>query len=154
MTQDQKIISEEIGIRRIYIKDLSFESPAAPAIFQEEWKPEVNLELNTTGKKLGDNFYEVVLVIRVTVKKAESTAFLIELQQAGVFEVRSTVDEDIKRLLGSDCPTILFPYAREVISDIVSRGTFPQLLLAPVNFDALFQEAESRRTPDPAQVTH
>ena len=131
---------QQFAIQKIYIKDVSFESPNAPAVFTEEWTPDSNLELNTNGKKLEDNVYEVVLSLTVTVKNSDKVAHLVEIQQAGIFSIAGFNDSDLAHMLGSFCPNILFPYAREAVSDMVTRGGFPQLLLSPVNFDALYAQ--------------
>ena len=127
-------------IQRIYVKDVSFETPHAPEIFREEWKPEVNVDLQTKTNHLEDTIYEVVLHLTVTVKMGEKVAFLVEVHQAGIFTLKGFPQEQLAHALGSMCPNILYPYARETISDIVIRGGFPQLLLAPVNFDALYMQ--------------
>lgn len=132
--------NQHFDIQRIYIKDVSFEAPDTPEVFTQEWKPEVNLQLNSQGRPVGDKHYEVVLSITVTVKNHDKTAFLVEIQQAGVFQMEGFGQQELGGMLGSFCPNILFPYAREAISDLVTRGGFPQLLLAPVNFDALYAE--------------
>jgi preprotein translocase subunit SecB len=134
------------NIQRIYTKDISFETPNSPEIFQKEWKPEVKLDLDTRSKKLSDDVYEVVLSLTVTAKLGEETAFLAEVQQAGIFSISGLEENQMAHSVGSYCPNILFPYAREAIASLVSRGTFPQLNLAPVNFDALFaQYVQSRQ---------
>ncbi len=125
-------------IQKIYVKDSSFESPRAPEVFRVEWKPEIDLRVQNDAKRVGENNYEVAISVTATVTINEQTAFLVEVVQAGLFEIRDFSDEDLKSLLGSSCPGILFPYAREAVSDLVSRGGFPQLLLAPVNFDVLY----------------
>lgn len=125
-------------IQRIYVKDSSFEAPHAPEIFREEWKPEVNVDLQTKTNRLEETIYEVTLHLTVTVKMGEKVAFLVEVHQAGIFTIKGFPQEQLAHALGSLCPNILYPYARETISDIVIRGGFPQLLLAPVNFDALY----------------
>lgn len=136
----------QFALQRIYVKDLSFEAPHAPNTFLAAWQPEVNIELSTQASRLedGKNF-EVVLALTVTVKNDNATAFLVEVKQAGIFLIEGVPDSQIQQLLGAYCPNILFPYARETVSDIVSRGSFPQLLLAPVNFDAVFAEAQRKR---------
>ena len=131
---------QQFTIQKIYVKDASFESPNSPAVFTEKWEPESNLELNTNGKKLEDNVYEVVLSLTVTVKNNDKVAHLVEIQQAGIFSVAGFNESDLSHMLGSFCPNILFPYAREAVSDLVTRGGFPQLLLAPVNFDAIYAQ--------------
>jgi preprotein translocase subunit SecB len=138
----------QFAIQRIYTKDISFEAPNAPAIFKKEWKPEVKLDLDTRSNKLEDSVYEVILSITVTTKVGEETAFLCEVQQAGIFTARDDAEVpegQLAHLLGSFCPNILFPYAREAIASLVNRATFPQLNLAPVNFDALFAQYVQQR---------
>lgn len=125
-------------IQRIFTKDISFEAPNAPQIFQKEWEPEVKLDLDTASSQLADDVYEVVLRVTVTATVGEDSAFLCEVQQAGIFSIGGIEGNQMAHCLGAYCPNILFPYARECITSLVSRGTFPQLNLAPVNFDALF----------------
>ncbi|MEQ4924785.1 protein-export chaperone SecB [Proteus hauseri] len=125
-------------IQRIYTKDISFEAPNAPQVFQKEWQPEVKLDLDTSSNTLAENVYEVVLRVTVTATMDNETAFLCEVQQAGIFTVEGIEGTQLAHCLGAYCPNVLFPYARECITNLVSRGTFPQLNLAPVNFDALF----------------
>ncbi|QLK87587.1 protein-export chaperone SecB [Arsenophonus endosymbiont of Aphis craccivora] len=125
-------------IQRIYTKDISFETPSAPNIFQQEWQPEVKLDLDTSSSELAEHVYEVILRVTVTASVAEETAFLCEVQQAGIFSIDGIEESQRAHCLGAYCPNILLPYARECITNLVSRGTFPQLNLAPVNFDALF----------------
>ena len=143
----------KFNIHRIYIKDISFEAPNSPQMFNEEWDPQNALDLNTNAHRLADNLYEVSLSVTVTTKIKDKTAFLVEVQQAGIFQVENFDDENLKAVLGSFCPNILFPYAREAVSDIVTRGGFPPLLLAPINFDALYQQhlqQQGEATPETA----
>lgn len=129
----------EFQIQRVYVKDISFETPGTPLVFQKEWKPDVKLDLDTKSARLGDNVFEVVLTLTVTCKLGEDdVAFLCEVQQAGVFTIGNMAEPQLAHCLGSFCPNILFPYARETVASLVSKGSFPQLNLAPVNFDALF----------------
>ncbi|CAJ0992636.1 protein-export chaperone SecB [Pantoea sp. Nvir] len=125
-------------IQRIYTKDVSFEVPNVPQIFQQEWEPEVKLDLETTSSQLNDEVFEVVLRVTVIASVGEKIAFLCEVQQAGIFTISGIEVTQRAHCLGAYCPNILFPYVRECINNLVSRGTFPQLNLAPVNFDALF----------------
>ncbi|MXP67933.1 protein-export chaperone SecB [Pantoea sp. Aalb] len=125
-------------IQRIYTKDLSFEAPNVPHIFQKEWEPEVKLDLDTSSTQLSEEVYEVILRVTVTAIVSEETAFLCEVQQAGIFIIKGIEGTQMEHCLGAYCPNILFPYARECTTNLVSRGSFPQLNLAPVNFDALF----------------
>ena len=125
-------------IQRIYTKDISFEAPNAPQVFQKEWQPEVKLDLDTSSNTLAENVYEVILRVTVTATMEEETAFLCEVQQAGIFTVEGIEGTQLAHCLGAYCPNVLYPYARECITNLEGRGTFPQLNLAPVNFDALF----------------
>lgn len=125
-------------IQRIYTKDVSFEAPNAPKVFQQEWQPKIKLDLDTASSQLAEEIYEVVLRVTVTATLGDDTAFLCEVQQAGIFTISGIDGTQMAHCLGAYCPNILFPYARECITSQVSRGTFPQLNLAPVNFDALF----------------
>lgn len=133
---------QQFVMQRIYAKDLSFESPSTPDIFKKQWQPKVNVELNTKSDKIDEqNNYEVVLTITITSKVEEETAFLIEVQQAGIFFITGFEGEDLRRILGTAAPNILFPYARENIDSVCVKGGFPPVMLAPVNFDALYQQA-------------
>ena len=129
--------SAQFSILRIYLKDVSFEIPDAPQVFAEEWQPEINLQLHTEVSPIEGDIYEVVLNITVTAKQGEKTGFLVEVQQAGLFAIKHFDETQKGSILGAYCPNALFPFAREAISDLVAKGGFPQLLLAPVNFDAL-----------------
>ncbi|MED5526746.1 protein-export chaperone SecB [Gallaecimonas pentaromativorans] len=135
----------QFNIQRIYTKDISFETPNSPAIFQKDWTPEVKLDIDTRSNKLADDVYEVVLALTVTTTVGEETAFLAEVQQAGIFTIGNMPDPQLAHTLGSFAPNILFPYAREAVSNLVNRGTFPPLNLAPVNFDALFAQYVQQR---------
>ena len=137
-------------IQRIYTKDISFEAPNAPQVFQKEWQPEVKLDLDTSSNTLAENVYEVILRVTVTATMEEETAFLCEVQQAGIFTVEGIEGTQLAHCLGAYCPNVLFPYARECITNLVSRGTFPQLNLAPVNFDALFMNYLQQQQTDAA----
>jgi preprotein translocase subunit SecB len=129
----------------VYTKDVSFETPNSPAIFQKEWKPEVKLDIDTRSAKLTDDTYEVVLSLTVTATVEEQTAFLAEVQQAGVFTIGNLPEAQLAHTIGAFCPTTLFPYARETVANLVNRGSFPQLNLAPVNFEALFASYVQQR---------
>ena len=140
--QDSEASGKEFLIQKIYTKDLSFETPNSPQIFREKWEPDVNVQLGTATAVLDAQYavHEIVLSVTVTAKLGDKTAFLVEVQQAGIFTMRGYNTEELGMLAGSFCPNILFPFAREVVSDLVTRGGFPQLLLAPVNFEALYQQ--------------
>jgi len=143
MTEETKTPDEQaFAIQKIFVKDLSFESPNTPDIFLEkDWQPDVNLNLQSSSRAIDEIVYEVILNVTVTAKlNEETTAYLAEVQYAGIFTLDNFADEDKTYMLGSYCPNLLFPYIREAISDVVAKGGFPQLLLAPVNFDALLQQ--------------
>jgi preprotein translocase subunit SecB len=137
---------------------MSFESPNAPAIFGGDWQPKHELNINTKIDKLSDESYEVVLSVTVTTKTGEKTAFIVEVQQAGMVTVKGFPEAELGPLLGAYCPNLLFPYAREAISDLVTKGSFPQLVLQPVNFDALFaqhrQQAAEQAKQQSGSQTH
>ncbi len=130
----------QFAIQKIYVKDVSFETPHSPAVFTEEWRPDVNMNLSSEAEPLAEHVYEVSLAVTVTVKTGDKTAFLVEVHQAGIFNIRGFGQEELGQMLGSYCPNVLFPYAREAVSDLVVRGGFPQLVLAPVNFDAVYAQ--------------
>ena len=142
----------EFGLQRIYVKDLSFESPHTPQVFTETWQPQVSVNLNSQVTPLGNDHFEVVLVVAVTAKSGEKTAYLAEVQQAGVFLARNVPEQDRGPLFGIVCPNVLFPYAREAVSDLVNRGSFPQFLLAPVNFEAIYLQRLQQRQPQAAEA--
>ena len=131
----------EFMIQNIFVKDLSFESPNVPAIFTKPWKGDANVAINTSSQPLDDTHYEVVLSVTVTAKSNDETAYVAEVKQAGVFTITHASKEQLGPLLGSYCPNILFPYARENIGSLINRGGFPELQLAPVNFDALYAQS-------------
>ena len=140
--------SRQFTLQRIYVKDCSFEAPNAPAIFAEqEVEPEIQLNLRNAHTALGNDTLEVVLHVSAHAKVGQRTLFLIELDQAGIFQIKGYQAEELKRLLGTYCPTTLFPYARETISSMVAKGGFPPLTLQPINFDALYAQA-SKETSD------
>lgn len=142
-------LTPQFEIQRIYTKDLSYEAPNTPHTFVEDWKPEVQLNLETKSNRIQENMHEVILSVTATVTSSKKSAFLIEVHQAGIFLISNIPADQLRQMLGSFCPNILFPYAREVISDTVVRGGFPQLLLAPVNFDALYaQHMEEQKKRD------
>lgn len=134
-------VQQQFAMQRIYTKDVSFESPSTPNVFKQQWQPQVNVDLNTKSDKVDDNNFEVVLSITITAKVAEETAFLVEVQQAGIFMITGIEGDNLRRVLGTAAPNILFPYARETIDGLCVKGGFPPVMLAPVNFDALYQQA-------------
>ncbi|MEQ6886511.1 protein-export chaperone SecB [Salicola sp. Rm-C-2C1-2] len=140
----------QFALQRVYIKDSSFEAPNTPSIFREQWKPEVSMDLNTSHTALGEDQYEVVLQLTLTAKIGEQTAYIVEVQQSGIFVVRNFDEGRLGQMLGAYCPNVLFPYARESVDTLVTKGSFPPLMLAPVNFDAIYQQALERRRQEQA----
>lgn len=127
-------------IEKIYVKDLSLEIPHAPQVFVEQVQPQLEVQINTTAGKFSDPYYEVTVTATVTARAGDRTVFLAEAVQAGIFQLRNVPQEELGPLLGIGCPTILFPYLRETISDLVSRGGFPPVLLSPISFEALYMQ--------------
>ena len=145
MSEQQQENQHQFFIQRLYTKNISFESPNTPAIFQEEWEPELNLNLNVKHAHLGEDTYEVILTVTTQVKNKDKVAFLVEVDQAGIFTIQGADETQLEHILGSFCPTLMFPYAREVISSEVVRGSFPPLVLSPVNFDAIFWQQKQQQ---------
>jgi len=139
------------AIEKLYIKDASIEVPNAPQIFTNRTAPQVNVELANSASKLDDGVYEVSIKVTVTAKIEETTAFLVEVTQAGIFGIRGIPDDNLEMVLAITCPNILFPYAREAVSDMVTRAGFMPVLLNPINFEALYaqQQAEANGAAKP-----
>lgn len=156
MTQQE---APSFAIEKLYVKDLSLEVPSAPEIFLERENPEVNIQLQTAVKGLGDGAFEVTLTVTVTAKLVEKTVFLVEVGQAGIFRVKNVPEDNLEPILSIACPNILFPYAREVVSDSITRAGFAPVLLQPVNFEALYaaraqqQQAAALATESVAEGT-
>lgn len=131
---------KQFTIQKLYVKDTSFESPNSPKIFTENWEPRIDFSLNSAVQVLQNGFYEVSLTVTATAKLGENTAFLVEVCQAGVFSLIHFEEPELSHVLGTYCLNILYPYAREAVSDLVTKGGFQPLLLAPVNFDALYAQ--------------
>lgn len=140
--QQQGTDAKQIAIQKIYVKDFSFESPHTPQVFTKtDWSPKTNLNLRSSHRTgTGDNNYEVVLTVTIEAKEGDQTFFLVELQQAGLFHIAGYNEDEFKAIVGSYCPNILFPYARESVATIVAKGGFPEFLLQPINFDALYAQ--------------
>lgn len=140
MSDQQPVFS----IEKIYVKDLSVEVPNAPQIFLERDTPDIEVQIGSATTPVGDGLFEVVLTVTVTAKLGEGEAakafFLVEVAEAGIFQIRNVPDEDLEAIVAVACPNILFPYARETVSDAVNRAGFPPVILAPVNFEALYQQ--------------
>jgi preprotein translocase subunit SecB len=129
----------EFVMQAVYLKDCSFEAPKGPRV-EGQWNPQINLDLNTNAEVIGDDQREIVLTVSVTVKNLEITAFLVEVKQAGLFQVRNLTEADYQRAIAVIAPNVLFPYSRALIAQLCALGGFPQLLLPPVNFEALFAQ--------------
>jgi len=138
----------QVSLQSVYLKDCSYESPNGPRLPNSQaWEPKFQLNMNTTAEELAADVREVLLTITLEAKQGEATLYLVEVKQAGVFTISGASIEDLKRLIGSFCPSVLFPYAREVISDLIVKGGFPNFLLPLVNFDALFSQASEAPQP-------
>jgi preprotein translocase subunit SecB len=139
----------QVSLQSVYLKDCSYESPNGPRLpTNQAWEPKFQLNMNTAADELAPDVREVLLTVTLEAKQGDATLYLVEVKQAGVFAIAGASPDDLKRLIGSFCPSVLFPYAREVISDLIIKGGFPNFLLPLVNFDALFmQAAESAQPP-------
>jgi len=142
----------QFALQRLYVRDLSFEAPKTPEVFRQEWQPAISVDLNTRQKPLGGDYHEVVLTVSVTAKNGEEVAFIAEVQQAGIFLIKGLDAASMSHTLGAFCPNLLFPYAREALDSLVVRGSFPALMLAPVNFDALYAQELARLQAGEAQA--
>ncbi len=145
----------QLGIQKIYVKDLSFEAPNSPAVFAEQLSPTLDLHFGNATNALGNDLHEVVLTVTATVKQADRTVYLVEVKQAGIFTITGFSEQHLPAIIATACPNVLFPFAREAICDVVGKGGFPQLLIAPVNFEMLYaQEVQRRRTAAGSDKTH
>lgn len=146
MAEEQQAGDDKrISVAKIYIKDFSFESPMSPRVFKvDKWSPQTNLNLRSSHTKIDDDLHEVVLTITVDAKEDDKTVFLVELQQAGLFELSGYDDAERSAITGSYCPSILFPYAREAIAATIQKGGFPEFILQPINFDALYMQSQQK----------
>lgn len=148
--------NQQLAIQKIYLKDVSFESPNSPNIFSgDSVQPSINVQLNSSNQVIVEGVYEVVLDITVTAKHNDKTAFLVELKQAGVFSLSGFSEEDLVTMLNAYCPETLFPFAREAIAELIGKGGFPQFILQPVNFNALLaQQAEQQAEQSGQEKAH
>lgn len=151
MTEQAQDQAPVFSIEKIYVKDLSLEVPNAPQCFLERDAAEISLQMQTGAEAVGDGVFNVVLTLTVTAKIGEKTQFLIEAAQAGIFQIRNVPDEELEPIVAVACPNILFPYARETISDAVNRAGFPPVLLAPVNFEAIYRDRQQQQAGAPLQ---
>ena len=154
--KDKAVTEKQLSITKIYVKDFSFESPQSPGVFRtNEWSPKTSLNLRSTHTPVDGDFHEVVLTISVEAKDDDKTVFLVELHQAGLFEVTGHTPDEAGMLFGSFCPNILFPYARESISTMIQKGGFPEFVLQPINFDALYlQGMQQQQEQAASSETH
>jgi preprotein translocase subunit SecB len=157
MAEEQQQESQQpvFGIEKIYIKDLSLEVPNAPQVFLQKENPQVGIELQNKAARVDDGIFEVVVTITVTSKIEDKVVFLVEVAQAGIFTIRNVPEENIPAVLGIACPNILFPYAREAVSSMVTKAGFPPVLLNPINFEALYaQQLQQQQQPAENAITH
>lgn len=140
------------GIEKLYVKDLSVEVPHAPEIFLEREAPQIEIQLGTSGRAIGEGVYEVVLTVTVTAKMQEKAVFLVEIGQGGIFRILNVPNEQIEPLIAVACPNILFPYAREAVSDAVTRAGFAPIVLQPVNFEAMYMQRLQEQASAPTEV--
>ena len=139
MSEEQQV-QRQFLVQRIYTKDISFEAPNTPQLFQENWSPEIKVGLGSEVNKVNEELLELVLKVSVEAKHEDKTVFLVEIQQAGLFAIQGFSEQEADALMGVAAPNVLFPYAREVVSDLVTRGSFPQFVLQPVNFEAIYAQ--------------
>lgn len=149
MSEEQPV-QRQFLVQRIYTKDLSFEAPNSPTVFAENWQPEINIGLGSEIHNHGEGTIELVLKVNVEAKHNDNTVFMVEVQQAGLFTVQGFSDEEADAVLGVAAPNVLFPYARELVSDLISRGSFPQFVLQPVNFEALYAQQRQAKAQQAA----
>ena len=141
------------GIEKIYVKDVSLEVPGGPQTFMQQDQPQLEVQITQQSQRVNEVLHEVTLSVTVTAKSGEKTLFLVEASQAGVFQIRNIAEAELQPVLGIVCPNVLFPYARETVSDLITRAGFPPVLLAPVNFEAIYQQrAEAAAKPDGPRI--
>jgi len=150
MSEQQPVFN----IEKIYVKDLSLEVPNAPQVFMSQEAPQLEVQLSQNVQSLDGALFEVTLSVTVTAKAGEKTVFLVEAAQAGIFQIRNVPQTELDPILGMVCPNVLFPYARETISDTVNRAGFPPVLLAPVNFEALYQQRMAQQESPKIEIAH
>jgi preprotein translocase subunit SecB len=156
MAEENAQPEKQFALQKIYLKDVSFETPNSPEIFTLKWDPKVEFNLSSNAQQLQENLFEVGITITLTIKVGEKTAYLVEVCQAGIFALAGFEEQELGPLLGSYCPNVLFPYAREAVSDLVTKGGFPPMLLAPINFDALYMQhlQQMQQQQSAAPVSH
>ena len=149
---EEQAAEKRLSIGKIYLKDFSFESPQTPDVFrQTDWKPQTDLNLRSSHSPVGEEHHEIVLTVTVEAKAEDKTLFLVELQQAGLFEIVGYEGDELGAIIGSFCPNILFPYARETIASLIQKGGFPEFVLQPINFDALYLQSKQQQAATQAE---
>ncbi len=149
---EEQTAEKRLSIGKIYLKDFSFESPQSPDVFrQADWKPQTDLNLRSSHTAIDDTQHEIVLTVTVEAKADDKTFFLVELQQAGLFEISGYEGEELNAIIGSFCPNMLFPYARETVASLIQKGGFPEFILQPINFDALYFQAKQQQAAKQAE---
>ena len=144
-------IKPSFAIEKLYVKDVSLEIPNAPKVFLEREAPKIDIQLNTGGDAFDKNLYEALLTVTVTAKINDKTMFLVEIRQAGIFRIEGVSEKDVQTILAVTCQNILFPYAREAVSDVIVRAGFPPVLLSPVNFEGLYKQQQEQKKKDEAE---
>jgi preprotein translocase subunit SecB len=147
---EEQQVQRQFLVQRIYTKDISFEAPNTPQLFQENWSPEIKVGLGSEVNKVNEELLELVLKVSVEAKHEDKTVFLVEIQQAGLFAIQGFSEQEADALMGVAAPNVLFPYAREVVSDLVTRGSFPQFVLQPVNFEAIYAQQRQAKAAQAA----
>jgi len=147
---EEQQVQRQFLVQRIYTKDISFEAPNTPQLFQENWSPEIKVGLGSEVNKVNEELLELVLKVSVEAKHEDKTVFLVEIQQAGLFAIQGFNEQEADALIGVAAPNVLFPYAREVVSDLVTRGSFPQFVLQPVNFEAIYAQQRQAKAAQAA----
>ncbi len=149
---EEQAAEKRLSIGKIYLKDFSFESPQTPGVFrQSDWKPQMDLNLRSAHTALDEDQHEIVLTVTIEAKADDKTLFLVELHQAGLFEIAGYEGDELGAIIGSFCPNILFPYARETIASLIQKGGFPEFILQPINFDALYFQAKQQQAAAQAE---
>ncbi len=155
---EQPQVSQQFDIQKVYLKDVSLETPNSPLIFTEQWQPQTEVRLETGATPLTEDLFEVVLTLTVTTKVGERTAYLAEVQQGGLFTLRGFDESQMGHMLHAFCPNILFPFAREELASLIGKGGFPALLLNPINFDGMYlqrlQQQQTQAAGAAPSVTH
>ena len=147
MSDEQQPQAATFQIEKVYVKDMSLEIPHAPKVFLEQVQPQLEVQINTAAENFAEGYFEVTVTATVTARVGERTLFLAEARQAGIFQLRGVAAQEMGPILGIACPTVIYPYLRETISDMISRGGFPPVILAPLNFEALYLQQQQNAAP-------